>query len=105
MVIFLSTCYCQPKILNAYVVTLECPLGRYGVKCLSLCFPHCLSACHHVDGSCRAGCEEGWTGEKCDIVMTHGSHQSRPPPASKCKTEDAFDAFNDVAMHEDIILI
>ena len=44
----------------------ECPPGTFGVKCLSACPLNCKAAtCHNVDGSCRAGCEDDWTGEKC----------------------------------------
>ena len=33
---------------------------------------HCKSRdlCDRIDGSCLAGCENGWEGDKCDIGST-----------------------------------
>ena len=37
---------------------------------INVCHPVSPTACDVVNGSCRAGCEEGWTGEKCEIEKT-----------------------------------
>ena len=45
---------------------LECSYGKYGVGCEMSC-GHCTNKglCHHVNGTCLGGCEQGYTGGFC----------------------------------------
>ena len=44
----------------------ECNDTHYGQDCNHTC-GHCWdhTQCHHVNGSCLGGCEEGFIGDKC----------------------------------------
>lgn len=45
---------------------LACDATWYGAGCKSQC-GHCVGEdnCHHVNGSCLLGCQEGFTGDLC----------------------------------------
>ena len=53
-----------------FFVFSECSLGKYGENCSKNCSGHCKgnnrSHCHHIDGSCTEGCEDGWIGLTCE---------------------------------------
>ncbi|XP_078329800.1 uncharacterized protein LOC144624230 [Crassostrea virginica] len=53
---------------------LECQDGKYGDGCQMDC-GRCrdLKQCHHVNGTCLSGCEQGYIGEKC-IFCENGKY-------------------------------
>ncbi|XP_041476054.1 uncharacterized protein LOC121424434 [Lytechinus variegatus] len=44
-----------------------CSAGRYGPGCSQMC--HCAggASCNIFSGTCRAGCQSGWSGNNCQI--------------------------------------
>ena len=43
-----------------------CRNKTYGANCSEEC-GYCLNdaICHHINGSCKTGCEAGWKGDSC----------------------------------------
>nr|XP_022308875.1 protein draper-like isoform X1 [Crassostrea virginica] len=61
-----GTCQgCQPGY-KGHRCELKCSYGKYGVGCEVSC-GQCMykGLCHHVNGTCLDGCEQGYTGETC----------------------------------------
>ena len=63
------------SVLNPYVLAIyicicfsECPPGYFGKMCKIACSGNCLNnnTCHHIDGTCSAGCQAGYTGKQCN---------------------------------------
>lgn len=52
-------------------IFLACPDGTFGTDCSMQC-GKCLGVgqCNHIDGTCKNGCEIGYSGSKC----TEGKH-------------------------------
>ncbi|XP_063962745.1 receptor-type tyrosine-protein phosphatase delta-like isoform X1 [Lytechinus pictus] len=46
-----------------------CPGGTYGAGCTETC--HCNSSepCDLITGACSNGCEDGWTGDQCQVTV------------------------------------
>lgn len=46
----------------------ECPSGYFGKGCRERCRGHCIrdEPCDHISGECSNGCQDGYTGERCD---------------------------------------
>ena len=57
--------------------TTDCTNKTYGYRCEKTC-GHCKSGdlCHRFNGSCLTGCEDGWTGDKCDQGDLNSFHTS-----------------------------
>ena len=47
-------------------MVLECNNGTFGQHCTELC-GNCFQSepCHHVNGTCRNGCDEGYQEDTC----------------------------------------
>ena len=55
------------KQKNALCFT-ECDIGFYGDECKNLCSEHCYgkdNSCHHENGTCDLGCDEGYQTALC----------------------------------------
>ncbi|XP_041349591.1 multiple epidermal growth factor-like domains protein 10 [Gigantopelta aegis] len=61
-----------------------CPSGSFGPDCTSDC-GHCKygTLCHEHNGRC-AGCEPGWTGERCDLLCSNGTYGDDCKECGKC---------------------
>ena len=46
--------------------------GRFGVGCIGTCYCAGNIPCDPVDGTCPAGCEQGYEGQTCSVVTTQG---------------------------------
>lgn len=46
----------------------ECLSGNFGTDCRYTCTGHCKHGtfCHHIDGWCPSGCQDGWQGPYCE---------------------------------------
>ncbi|XP_078329798.1 uncharacterized protein LOC144624229 isoform X3 [Crassostrea virginica] len=69
-----GTCQeCKPGY-RGHHCELECQDGKYGDGCQMDC-GRCrnLKQCHHVNGTCLSGCEQGYIGEKC-IFCENGKY-------------------------------
>ncbi|XP_041475123.1 receptor-type tyrosine-protein phosphatase kappa-like isoform X2 [Lytechinus variegatus] len=46
-----------------------CPSGTYGAGCTETC--HCNSSepCDPITGACSNGCDDGWTGDQCQVTV------------------------------------
>lgn len=57
-----------PHHYNISCIEIECELHKYGQDCTLDC-GHCENGrqCSMDTGDCPDGCEEGWTGIRCDI--------------------------------------
>jgi len=52
-------------------VTIVCPNGRFGDHCQYPC-GHCKKtapACQVQTGACLSGCDDGWKGQNCDMIV------------------------------------
>ena len=49
-----------------FLLNLECSDGTYGKECQDTC-GYCVDqyVCHHTNGSCPNGCENGFQGRLC----------------------------------------
>lgn len=61
-----NTFWCQIIHTHINFMYLACDATWYGAGCKSQC-GHCFGEdnCHHVNGSCLLGCQEGFTGDFC----------------------------------------
>ncbi|XP_061190092.1 multiple epidermal growth factor-like domains protein 10, partial [Saccostrea echinata] len=50
-----------------------CPLGQYGADCEEYC-GECGGECHHEDGACLEGCENGYRGLTCKTECKPGTY-------------------------------
>lgn len=60
--------YCVLFINKAvFLISKACSNATYGLDCIEKCW-HCRDQrdCHHVNGSCLSGCEDGYRGDLCD---------------------------------------
>ncbi len=59
----------------------DCVGGWFGKNCLEECSGHCAGSqhCDVVDGHCPNGCQDWWSGDKCDtfIGRSINIHQKR----------------------------
>ena len=54
---------CRYRIIYCLYL-IACKNNTWGPGCYLNC--HCVSgSCHHVNGTCESGCEQGWTGDTC----------------------------------------
>lgn len=46
----------------------DCLLGYFGEGCGVRCSGHCIKdePCDHITGECSIGCQDGYTGARCD---------------------------------------
>ena len=60
-------------ILPTLCYPIVCNNNTWGPGCHLNC--HCISgSCHHVNGTCESGCEQGWTGDTCqELLLLHQS--------------------------------
>lgn len=49
------------------LLILVCETGKYGIDCRQRCsaFCHNSGICHHLTGTCKDGCKNGWKGAQC----------------------------------------
>lgn len=50
------------------VLGADCPPGYFGEGCREGCSDHCIKneLCDHITGECSNGCQDGYTGVRCD---------------------------------------
>ena len=58
----------RKKIIPSFFI--DCNQGTYGLGCKQTC-GNCMNneTCFYINGSCLAGCDPGYEGEKCNIGM------------------------------------
>ena len=61
---FINTTFCHQYIFSSYIIA--CSRGTYGLNCSETCSNCKYQSCSSVTGVCRAGCNGGWKGDKCN---------------------------------------
>lgn len=58
-------------LVNDLIEFVACINGYYGIGCSTQC-GNCMNSeqCHHVNGICMNGCDNGYKGDKC-IASKH----------------------------------
>lgn len=54
--------------LLTYLLFIKCLDGQFGFGCMQHCIGHCVNneSCHHVNGECPKGCQDGFVGKHCN---------------------------------------
>lgn len=70
--------YCFALFFLNCINVLECPFGKYGLRCAYNCSMTCIEQynCEGMTGKCVGGCQPGWEGVQCDrgkviVVMNY----------------------------------
>ena len=60
--------YLNINVVYFFLFKTGCPPGHYGLDCKDNCSGHCINnePCDHVSGVCPSGCQDGYTGARCN---------------------------------------
>ncbi|XP_067664847.1 pro-epidermal growth factor-like [Haliotis asinina] len=74
----------QDKTSAAGTTPKACPANTYGPDCAPCGMCAGVVTCSKVGGTCPAGCQLGWTGDKCDRACLPNTYGASCEPCGQC---------------------